>query len=194
LFNRPRGSKTKPYWHVHAHRASVTVTNGSHMTESIDRIEKAILLPAPCARVWQAISDAQQFGSWFGVQFDGVFVSGARLTGKIVPTKVDQEIAKSQAPYEGNLFECIVEQIEPMRRFSFRWHPFAVEPGVDYTKEPMTRVVFELAQAPGGTMLTISESGFDLIPVSRRARAYAAHEQGWEGQSRLIAKYLAREP
>ena len=163
------------------------------MTEPTDRIEKAILLRAPCARVWQAISDAQQFGAWFGVQFDGGFVSGARLTGKIVPTKVDQEIARSQAPYEGKFFECIVEQIEPMQRFSFRWHPFAVEPGVDYTKEPMTRVVFELAQAPGGTMLTISESGFDLIPVSRRARAYAAHKQGWEGQSTLIAKYLARE-
>lgn len=161
------------------------------MTDLADRIEKTILLRAPVARVWQAISDAQQFGTWFGVQFDGGFVAGARVTGRIVPTKVDQEIAKSQAPHAGKPFEFIVERIEPTQRFSFRWHPFAVEAEIDYTKEPMTLVVFELTQAPAGTMLTISESGFDHIPVSRRARAYAAHEQGWEDQTRLIAKYLA---
>lgn len=164
------------------------------MNELADRIEKTILLQAPLARVWDAITDAQQFGAWFGLQFDGLFAAGARLRGKIVPTKVDQEIAKSQAPYEGRSFECMVERIEPMHRFSFWWHPFAVELNIDYTKEPMTLVVFELAQAPGGTRLTITESGFDHIPAWRRARAYAAHEQGWEGQTRLIAKYLARKP
>jgi uncharacterized protein YndB with AHSA1/START domain len=163
------------------------------MTEPTNRIEKSILLPAPCARVWQAISDTQQFGTWFGVEFDGGFVAGARLTGKIVPTKVDPEVAKSQAPHAGKSFECFVDRIEPMRRFSFRWHPFAVDPGIDYASEPMTLVVFDLTPTPTGTMLTISETGFDRVPASRRAQAHAAHEQGWEGQTRLIAKYLARE-
>jgi len=164
------------------------------MTEPCDRIKKAVLLHLPHERVWQAISDAKQFGTWFGVDFDGGFVAGARLTGRIVPTKVDQEIAKSQAPYAGQSFECVVNCIEPMQRFSFRWHPFAVESAIDFTKEPMTLVEFTLAPAPDGTLLTISESGFDRIPVARRARAYAAHEQGWEGQTRLIAKYLAHKP
>ncbi len=163
------------------------------MSEPADRIKKVIMLRAPCARVWQAISDAQQFGTWFGVDFDGGFVAGSRLTGRIVPTKVDQEIAKSQAPYAGRSFECVVDRIEPMRRFSFRWHPFAVERDADYSNEPMTLVEFELAPAQEDTLLTISESGFDQLPASRRTRAYAAHEQGWEGQTRLIAKYLARE-
>ena len=78
-----------------------------------------------------------------------------------------------------------------MRVFSFRWHPFAIDPGVDYSKEPMTLVVFELKQVPGGTMLTITESGFDRIPLERRAKAFAANEQGWEHQTKLIEKYLS---
>ncbi len=156
-----------------------------------DRIEKKILLRAPRERVWRAISDSSQFGTWFGVDFDGPFVDGARLTGRIVPTKVDAEVAKLQQPHAGKPFEFTVDRIEPMQRFSFRWHPYAVEPGVDYSKEPMTLVEFVLADAAGGILLTITESGFDRIPLARRAQAFAANEGGWEKQTQLIEKYLA---
>jgi len=162
------------------------------MTQQTDRIEKKILLRAPRERVWGAISDARQFGTWFGVEFDGEFVAGARLTGKITPTKVDPEVAKSQQPYSGKAFEIEVDRIEPMRLLSFRWHPFAVEPGLDYSKEPATLVAFELEPAAGGTMLTITESGFDRIPLARRAKAFAANDQGWLAQTKLLEKYLAR--
>lgn len=161
------------------------------MTTDTDRIQKRILLRAPRERVWRAISDSKEFGSWFGVDFDGAFAPGARVTGKIVPTKVDPEVAKMQEPYAGMAFDFTVERIEPLRLFSFRWHPFAIEPGVDYSKEPTTLIVFELEDAPGGTMLTITESGFDRIPLARRAKAFAANEEGWELQARLIEKYLA---
>lgn len=157
-----------------------------------DRIEKQILLKAPHERVWQAIADARQFGLWFGVAFDGPFVEGARLTGKIVPTTVDPEVAKLQAPHAGANFEITVDRIEPMRRFSFRWHPFAVDPAVDYAQEPMTLILFELEAVEGGTRLTITESGFDRIPLARRAKAFTANERGWEKQAQLIAKYLAQ--
>jgi uncharacterized protein YndB with AHSA1/START domain len=159
-----------------------------------DRIEKKVLLHAPCERVWQAISDSARFGSWFGVAFDGPFAAGARLTGRIVPTSVDAEIAKLQKPHEGKPVEFFVDRIEPMRRLSFRWHPSAVEPGVDYSKEPTTLVVFELEKVPGGTLLTISESGFDQIPLERWAKAFAANEGGWAKQTTLIEKYLAMQP
>ncbi len=162
------------------------------MTRHTDRIEKKILLRAPRERVWGAVSDARQFGTWFGVEFDGEFVAGARLTGKITPTKVDPEVAKSQQPYSGKAFEIEVDRIEPMRLLSFRWHPFAVEPGLDYSKEPATLVAFELEPAAGGTMLTITESGFDRIPLARRAKAFAANDQGWLAQTKLLEKYLAR--
>lgn len=125
------------------------------------------------------------------MDFDGAFALGARVTGKIVPTKVDPEVAKMQEPYAGMAFDFTVERIEPLRLFSFRRHPFAIEPGVDYSKEPTTLIVFELEDAPGGTMLTITESGFDGIPLARRAKAFAANEEGWERQARLIEKYLA---
>jgi uncharacterized protein YndB with AHSA1/START domain len=158
---------------------------------STDRIEKQVILRASPERVWRAISDSKQFGSWFGVDFDGPFVAGARITGKIVPTTVDPEIAKAQAPYTGMTFDFTVDRIDPMRLFSFRWHPFAIDPKVDYSHEPTTLVVFALEEVAGGTKLTITESGFDEIPLARRARAFTANEEGWRMQAMLISKYLA---
>jgi uncharacterized protein YndB with AHSA1/START domain len=161
------------------------------MPGSTDRIEKKVLLRAPRDRVWRAISDAKELGTWFGVSFDGPFVAGTRLTGRIVPTRVDAAVAKAQEPHAGKTFELSIDRIEPMRLFSFRWHPFAVDPGVDYSSEPATLVTFELEEAPGGTKLTITESGFDRIPLERRAKAFASNEQGWTAQAMLIEKYLA---
>jgi uncharacterized protein YndB with AHSA1/START domain len=161
------------------------------MATNTDRVEKKVLLRAPLARVWRAISDAEQFGSWFGMKFDTAFVAGERVTGRIVPTSVDPEAAKAQKPYEGMAFDFVVDRIEPMRLISFRWHPHAVDPKKDYSAEPMTLVEFALEEKSDGTLLTIVESGFDKIPLERRATAFAANEGGWEEQTKLIAKYLA---
>jgi uncharacterized protein YndB with AHSA1/START domain len=167
------------------------------MSKSIsqtDRIEKQILLRASLDRVWSAISDAQQFGRWFGVRFDAPFTAGTRLTGRITPTSVDAEIAKAQQPHAGTAFAVWVERIEPQRALAFRWHPYAIESTVDYSQEPTTLVEFVLAAAPGGTLLTITESGFDQIPLARRAEAFKSNELGWAAQTLLIEKYLASHP
>jgi uncharacterized protein YndB with AHSA1/START domain len=164
------------------------------MTIGTDRIEKSIVLRASRERVWRAISDAQQFGTWFGIEFEGDFAVGSPLKGRIVPTKVDADIAKSQEPYAGMAFDIFVERIEPMRAFAFRWHPYAVEPGEEYSKQPTTLVTFVLEDAPGGILLTITESGFDQIPLERRAKAFTENEQGWTAQMQLIQKYLAQFP
>ncbi len=161
------------------------------VTSVTDRIEKKVLLRAPLARVWRAVSDAKEFGAWFGVDFDGPFVAGKPIKGKIVPTKADPEVAKSQEPYAGMKFDFTVDRIEPERLISFRWHPFAIDPKVDYSNEPTTLVVFQLEPAEGGTLLTITESGFDRVPLERRAKAFAMNEQGWTAQAKLIEKYLA---
>ena len=161
------------------------------MDRSSDRIVKTILLRAPLERVWRAISEAQQFGAWFGVTFDAPFVEGAKLVGRIVPTQADAEVAKTQEPYRGAKFEIAVDRIEPMRRFCFRWHPFAVDPEVDYSKEPMTLVAFDLEEAAGATRLTITESGFDGLPAARRATAFTMNEEGWTAQAKLVEKYLS---
>ena len=155
-----------------------------------DKIEKKIVLRAPHERVWKAISDSKQFGTWFGVDFDGPFVAGQRITGRMTPTKVDASVAKMQEAYAGMKFDYTVDRIEPMRLFSFRWHPFAIDPKVDYSHEPTTLVVFELEEVPGGTQLTITETGFDRIPLERRAKAFAANEGGWAKQIELIGKYV----
>jgi uncharacterized protein YndB with AHSA1/START domain len=157
-----------------------------------DRIQKQIVLKSPRELVWQAISDSACFGSWFGVEFDGPFAVGSRMTGRIVPTTVDPEVAKLQEPHTGKPFQILVECIEPMRRFSFRWHPFAIDPNHDYSQEPMTLVTFELTEVSEGTLLTITESGFDQIPIERRAQAFKSNDGGWTHQTKLIEKYLTR--
>src|SRR5215470_9866702 len=157
-----------------------------------DRIEKTITLRAPISRVWKAISDSRQFGEWFGVRFEGPFIAGTAMKGSITPTTVDPEVAKLQEPHVGKAFDITVDRIEPERLFSFRWHPFAVEPGVDYSKEPTTLILFALEEAANGVMLTVTESGFDRIPLERRAKAFTANEGGWTMVVTLIEKYLAK--
>ncbi|HVN05768.1 MAG TPA: SRPBCC family protein [Bryobacteraceae bacterium] len=159
-----------------------------------DRIEKQVLLHAPLERVWRAISDSTEFGTWFGVRFDGPFAPGGRMRAVITPTAVDAEVAAMQQPHAGTPFEVTIERMEPQRLLSFRWNPYAVEPGVDYSKEPTTLVAFALQEAEGGVLLTITESGFDRIPLERRAKAFSANEQGWTMQVKLITKYLAGLP
>jgi uncharacterized protein YndB with AHSA1/START domain len=159
---------------------------------STDRIEKKVLLRAPLARVWQALADSTEFGIWFGVKFDGPFVAGEKLRGVIVPTTVNAEVAAAQKPYEGTPFEITVERLDPDRLFSFRWHPYAVAAGVDYSQEPTTLVAFSLEQKSDGIMLTVTESGFDQIPLERRAKAFSANEGGWSMQVKLIEAYLVR--
>jgi len=148
---------------------------------STDRIEKKILLHAPRTRVWRALTDPKAFGEWFGVVLAGPFIPGARVRGKI-----------TIKGYEHVTFEIAVERLEPERVFSWRWHPYAVEPGVDYSAEPTTLVVFELEDQADGTTLTVVESGFDRIPAGRRAEAYRMNDQGWAGQMKSIEAYVAQ--
>jgi uncharacterized protein YndB with AHSA1/START domain len=157
-----------------------------------DRIEKEVLLRAPLSRVWQALTDANEFGRWFGVRLDGQFKAGTPISGSITPTTVDPEIAKMQKPYEGMKFEIVVDRIEPKKLFSFRWHPFGVDPNVDYSREPMTLVEFTLQELPEGVRLKVTESGFDKIPIERRAAAFTANEGGWAKQMELVQKYVEK--
>jgi uncharacterized protein YndB with AHSA1/START domain len=168
-------------------------TERLHMTAMVtDRIEKKILLRAPSSRVWRALTDSREFGEWFGVKFDGPFKPGALVRGAIVGTTVDPDVAKAQKEHEGLPVEITVDRVEPERIFAFRWHPFGVERDVDYSAEPTTLVVFELEENPEGTMLTVTESGFDRIPLARRAKAFTANEHGWTIMVKVIEKYLAQ--
>lgn len=161
---------------------------------STDRIEKKALLRAPLKRVWRAISDSTEFGTWFGMRIDGPFTPGTTMRCTIVPTAVNPDVAKAQKAYEGIAFEIVIDQMEPERLFSFRWHPGAVDPNVDYSAEPTTLVVFALEEVTDGVLLTVTESGFDQIPLARRAKAFAANEGGWAMQMKLVEAYLAQKP
>ena len=150
------------------------------MPSVTDRIEKHIVLDAPRGRVWRAITDVREFNEWFGVNLSGSFEPGAVVSGRItIPN------------YDHVTMTAWVETVEPERRFSFRWHPNAIDPYVDYSNEPTTLVTFLLEDVPGGTRLTVIESGFDAIPESRRIAAFEGNSTGWAAQLENIAKHLA---
>lgn len=158
---------------------------------STDRIEKRILLKAPLERVWRAVSDAEQFGHWFGIRFDGPFVAGATVTGTMTPTAVDDEVARTQEPYAGMRDTWEIVAVDEPRRLAFRWHPYGGEDGADNSREPTTLVEFTLAEEPDGVLLTVVESGFDALPAERRTGAFEANSGGWAIQVTLVQKYLA---
>lgn len=149
------------------------------MTSSTDRIEKKVHLKAPRARVWKALTDAEELGRWFGVKLEGPLVVGERARGRI-----------THPGYEHATMEIIVDRMEPEHTFAWRWHPAAIEPDVDYASEPMTVVVFTLEEKDGGTLLTVVESGFDGVPMSRRQTALRMNTEGWEAQMRNIERHV----
>lgn len=151
------------------------------MTTTVtDRIEKRVALRAPRTRVWRALTDAKEFGAWFGVALTSPFVEGATVRGQI-----------THPGYEHLTMEVVVERIEPERYVAFRWHPYAVDPAVDYSNEPPTLVEFTLEDTNDGVALTVVESGFDRIPLARRAEAFRMNEGGWTAQIQNIARYVA---
>jgi uncharacterized protein YndB with AHSA1/START domain len=151
------------------------------MNTSTDRIERTILLKAPRSRVWRAVSNAAEFGAWFGVDFKGkAFAAGKPIRGKI-----------TYPGYEHIEMEVQIERLEPERVLSWRWHPAAIDPAVDYSDEPTTLVEFELAEVEGGTRLTVVESGLDKIPLARRATVFRLNSSGWDEQMRNIEKHVA---
>lgn len=147
---------------------------------STDRIEKTIVLRVPRSRVWRALTDSAEFGSWFGVKVEGAFAPGAHARGAI-----------THPGYEHLTLEITVERMEPERLFSWRWHPYAVEPDVDYSQEPTTLVELTLEDVAEGTRLTVVESGFDQVPLARRAKAYRMNDDGWTQQMQAIERHVA---
>ena len=143
-------------------------------------IVQEMTIASPVERVWRAISDAEEFGQWFGMTCDRPFVPGAEIGCEIT----------NPEEYRGTKFPIWIDAVEPPRFFSFRWHPYAVDKN-DYSAEPTTLVTFTLEPAPEGTHLTIVESGFDDIPLDRRAEAFASNSEGWRIQSQNIATFVA---
>jgi len=146
---------------------------------STDRIEKEILIDRPRSRVWRALTDAVEFGTWFGVNFEGSFVPGELHRGTM-----------RIKGYEQYTLEVLVGTMTPESYFSLQWHPFALEPNIDYSAEPRTLIEFTLDEVEHGTRLRVVESGFDSIPESRRAKAFEMNTRGWGGQLNNIHKHL----
>jgi uncharacterized protein YndB with AHSA1/START domain len=147
----------------------------------MSKIERSVLIQAPRAKVWRALTDLTEFSQWFGVKAEGRFAPGARL-----------EMTVTIKGYEGMVFGLTVEKMEPMELFSWRWHPGAVHPDVDYSKEPMTLVEFRLRDEDGGTRVTVLESGFDAISLARRAKVFEENTGGWDYQMASLESYVRK--
>jgi len=146
-----------------------------------DRVEKRIELKAPVSRVWRALTDYREFGEWFRVKLDGPFVPGQVSTGQM-----------TYPGHEGKKWEAVVQKMEPERLFSFTWRPYAVDLKRDYSRETPTLVEFRLASIPTGTLLVVTESGFDNLPADRRDEAFRMHDGGWAEQLKNIESYVAQ--
>ena len=158
-------------------------TEPTNMTStSSDRIERSIVINAPRTRVWRALTDAEEFGTWFGANLKGqTFAAGQRARGQI-----------TYKGYEHIWFDIVIDRIEPQDLLSYRWHPYAMDANVDYSKEEPTLVTFTLKDAPGqGTLLTVVETGFDRVPPERRMEAFRMNTLGWEGQMKRIVQHVA---
>jgi uncharacterized protein YndB with AHSA1/START domain len=146
-----------------------------------DRIERSIQIDAPRSRVWRALSNAEEFGNWFGADLKGqAFTPGQRVQGPI-----------TIEGYKHVMFDVVVERVEPEKLLTYRWHPYAVDPAVDYSREQRTLVTFTLKDAGAGTLLTVVESGFDNVAPERRMEAFRMNSGGWEAQLRNIQRHAA---
>lgn len=146
-----------------------------------DRIERSIHIAAPRSRVWRALSNADEFGNWFGANLRGqAFTPGQRVQGPI-----------TIKGYEHIVFDVVIERVELEQLLSYRWHPYAVDPAVDYSQEQRTLVTFTLKDAGAGTLLTVEETGFDHVPPGRRLEAFRMNSRGWEGQMNNIQRHAA---
>jgi uncharacterized protein YndB with AHSA1/START domain len=148
-----------------------------------DRIEKQIDLQAPVSKVWRALTDYREFGEWFRVKLEGPFVVGQVSGGQI-----------THPGYEHLRMEVVVQKVEPERYFSYTWHPYAIDPKVDYSQETPTLVEFRLEESAKGTLLKVTESGFEKIPSARRLEAFRMNDNGWGQQLRNIENYVAEKP
>ena len=148
-----------------------------------NRIERSIVINAPRDRVWRALATAEEFGRWFGAELAGqTFAPGQRARGRM----------DASCGHDNVWFDVVIERIEPQDLFSYRWHPYAVDPAVDYSREEPTLVTFTLKDSPGqGTLLTVVESGFDKVPPHRRLEAFRMHGSGWEAQLENIARHVS---
>jgi uncharacterized protein YndB with AHSA1/START domain len=147
-----------------------------------DQVEKSVELKAPLSRVWRALADHKEFGEWFGVKLDGPFVVGQAARGQV-----------TNRGYEHVTLVFVVKAMEPERLFSYTWHPYAVDMTKDYSHETPTLVEFHLKETAGGTLLTVTESGFEKVPEERRAEAFRRNDGGWAQQMRQIEAYLDRQ-
>jgi uncharacterized protein YndB with AHSA1/START domain len=188
--------------HMIAHSSGLGYDSAEVAMASTDRIEKQVTLRAPIARVWRAVTDAQEFGRWFGCKLVGAFAEGETVTGTFTGTLDETALmdhqermglrpSKVRLPADNAVF-CTVERIEPQRYFSFRWIPYGIDAEADLHGEPTTLVEFRFEEVSEGTRLTITESGFDNVPAHRRERAFRMNEGGWAGQIENARKHVER--
>lgn len=148
-----------------------------------NEIKRKVLLHAPREHIWKALTDAEQFGDWFGIALKGQqFVQGRTLKAPI-----------TYPGYEHVVWNATIERLEPQQRFAFSWHPYAVDNSIDYDREPPTLVEFTLTDHDGGVLLQVVESGFDAIPQARRQKALKMNARGWDEQMANIENYLAKK-
>jgi uncharacterized protein YndB with AHSA1/START domain len=139
-----------------------------------DRIERHVVVKASRSRVWRALTDYKEFGTWFRVKLEGPFVLGQKVSGQM-----------TYPGYEHMKFEATVDRMDTDQVFSFRWPPAENRDDV-----PMTTVEFTLEDVEGGTKITVVESGFEKLPADLRDKVFRDNQGGWTEQMKNIEAHV----
>jgi uncharacterized protein YndB with AHSA1/START domain len=153
---------------------------GPEIPDVPDRIERELVLPAPLARVWAALTEPAGLSAWFGTRATVDLRPGGSLA--FIWDEHGTERHRSRGE---------VETVEPPYRFVFRWQPFAGYETAPLSESPTTRVEFTLEEHPQGTLLRVVESGFASLPPELRGTSFERNTRGWQIELGELAAYIA---
>jgi uncharacterized protein YndB with AHSA1/START domain len=148
-------------------------------SDELTRIDRTIEIHAPPERVWRALTDPRELSAWFQVTIEGGIAAGQEVW-----------MTSAHPEHQGQRFQVLFKELTPPTRFVWQWCPGAMDPKVDYSREPRTTLTFTLQPSPGGTRLSVAETGFERISLARRAKVYVDNSQGWTEVLGWIGKHV----
>ena len=138
---------------------------------SRDRIERVVVFPVSREEVWEALTEPEQLSVWLGAQVELDLKPG----GSALFCEDD-----------GDPMRAVVEEVDPPRRFAFRWRFPDNDPKQPSSTPRGTLVEFTLDEVPEGTQLTLVESGFSSVPQT----LHVIPQPGWDKEIQGLVAYF----
>lgn len=137
-------------------------------------VTRTLHINAHRSAVWAALTEAELLAEWFGDRAE-------------LDLHIGGEGSMSWDQYGTS--RLIVEEIDEPNTFAFRWpHGMGQDPFVD----PTTLVRFTLADAEGGTDLTVVETGWEVFGDDAET-FMQENVGGWQSELDELQAFLEKE-